>query len=262
MIGPGASDEAIVSSFMTAAAAVPPVVAMLCLADVDEVAHTGDWGGYLSAIRTADSLAVALWQWLQTTPPFVGTTALIITADHGRHDHDWTEHGCACHGCRHLPLVALGPDFKTGIEDTTLAQVWDLAPTLGWLLGVSTPYAQGRLMLEMLEGEDVPPKDPVVRNKIDGRRIVLTWSPVTTDIQANPEQVACYRVYRATTPFFAADPQVSLVGIVPFAFFVDEDPGVVGNVDLHAFYRVEPVDVWGNASAPSATVGEFDFGTR
>ncbi|MCU0613195.1 MAG: hypothetical protein MUE60_15585 [Candidatus Eisenbacteria bacterium] len=262
VLGPVSSDRIVVEAFMGYAEAVQPIIAMLCLGDVDEVAHTGDWEAYLSAIERCDSLAVALWQWIERTPPFSGATALIVTADHGRHDDDWTDHGCPCHGCRHLPLIALGPDFRIGAEVTdTLADMWDVSTTMGWVLGLAMPFAEGRFLLEMLRGEGVPPEAPVVSIREEDGAVMLWWSPVTVDVEGNPETISCYRVYRGTDVAFVPDSASLIAPAVPIPIFIDRDTTVVGNPACNASYRVDVLDIWLNPSAPSNLVGEVDFST-
>jgi hypothetical protein len=259
VLGPVNTDTVVVGTFTGYAVVAEPTIAMLCLADVDQIAHTRDWEGYLSAIETADSLAVALWEWIEATPPLAGTTAFIITADHGRHDHDWTQHGCVCHGCRHLPLVALGPDFRAGVEADSQADIWDISTTMGLVLGIDMPLAQGRYLLEMLEGETVPPEAPVVSINVQGGFVVLRWNPVTTDIDGNPEIVSCYRVYRGDEVSFQSDSTSMIARSVPLPIFTDPDSTVVGDPEMHAFYRVDALDLWSNPSTPSNLVGKIDF---
>lgn len=259
VIGPMQTDSGVISAFKTYAAVYPPTIAMLCLSDVDETAHTGEWQAYVEAIRTADSLAVALWQWLQQTPPFAGVTALVVAADHGRHDTDWTGHGCPCHGCRHLPLVAVGPDFKVGQElAEPPANIWDLAPTLGLILGLQTPLAQGRVLVETLQGETIPPSPPVASISLVDGLAMLAWPPVTTDILGDPEIVASYRVYRGSDAWFLPRPENMISPPLTSHQFVDPDTSVT-TTESPVFYRVDAVDIWSNQSSPSAPIGVWGF---
>lgn len=141
-----------------------PRILVINLADPDRRAHDGDWEGYLEAIRENDGRIASLWGFLQRDPTYQGKTALIVTADHGRHpdtvDGGFREHGDECPGCRHILLAALGPDFQEGVELHQYRTQIDLVPTLGEILGFPTPYARGQVMWELLRPELVPTTAP------------------------------------------------------------------------------------------------------
>ncbi|MBK6914153.1 MAG: T9SS type A sorting domain-containing protein [Ignavibacteriales bacterium] len=130
-----------------------PSLCYILFGQVDHQGHRGDTTKYLGAIRQADSLVFELWNKIQSDPVYANKTTMIVTSDHGRHDEQhggWYSHGDYCHGCRHIIFLAIGPDIKTNtIIDVPRDQI-DIAPTVGKLLGFSTPLAQGTVLTEML----------------------------------------------------------------------------------------------------------------
>jgi Metalloenzyme superfamily len=130
-----------------------PSLCYVLFAQVDAQGHTADTVKYLTAIRRVDSLIFLLWKKIQTDPVYSGKTTMIVTTDHGRHDDShggWQAHGDYCHGCRHIPFMAIGPDVKAGEEITLVRDQIDIAPTVANLLGFDMPFAQGSIMSEML----------------------------------------------------------------------------------------------------------------
>jgi hypothetical protein len=91
----------------------------------DHMAHSGHWDRHVKAIRNQDELLTKLWETIQADPHYRDRTALFLTNDHGYHlDGTWegfAEHGDACEGCRHIMLLALGPDFKKGYTGDGIA---------------------------------------------------------------------------------------------------------------------------------------------
>ena len=126
-----------------------PHFLLMYLADVDHEGHSGDWGNYLSAIQTADSLVGALWDVLQADTAYAGKTTLLVTNDHGRHDFNFQGHGDDCAGCRQIQLLAIGPDIQSGLVSDIPRTIPDIAPTIGELLGFTTEDATGTAMLEL-----------------------------------------------------------------------------------------------------------------
>jgi hypothetical protein len=159
VIGPTWDDGISLQRLLTHLATYQTTLSMISFAGPDVMAHQEDWNGYVGAIARADSLTAFLWNWLQSHSVYARHTALFVTADHGRHTTDWINHGDACAGCRHLPFLALGPDFLSGVEASAPpADQRDIAVTAAGLLGIAMPYAQGRFMSELLRDQsDVPP---------------------------------------------------------------------------------------------------------
>jgi hypothetical protein len=126
-----------------------PSFFLLYLASVDHWGHSGDWDAYVSAIAEADSIVGMLWDYLQAHPSYAGTTTLMVTNDHGRHDYDFSGHGCGCDGCRTVQLLAVGPDIEAGLVSTVPRGITDVTPTIGELLGFRTEDATGTAMAEI-----------------------------------------------------------------------------------------------------------------
>jgi hypothetical protein len=125
-----------------------PRLTIVNLPATDAAGHAGVWNSYVSALRNADSLVYQIWNLVQNDPVMAGKTTLFVTNDHGRHldgvNGGFSSHGDGCLGCRHILLLAIGPDTPAGLADTTTRQQIDIAPTVGNLLGFSTPYATGQ----------------------------------------------------------------------------------------------------------------------
>ena len=64
----------------------------------------------------------------------------------------------------HISLMASGPDFKSGLNDTLPTSNVDIAPTVARILQFSMPAVQGRVLDEALQGGP-PLTDYEVLNK-------------------------------------------------------------------------------------------------
>jgi len=86
------------------------------------------------------------------------------------------DHGDGCEGCRHLWLLAIGPDIKSNTAIDTTREQPDIAPTIGHLIGFSTPLAKGKVMSEMLVGNEgsTQPTSPSESPWIPSRIIVAS----------------------------------------------------------------------------------------
>ncbi len=122
-----------------------PRLMIVNFAEVDAAGHSGNWSNYLAAITNADNLVYQLWQTIQDSIYGYSpqNTTMFITNDHGRHTTDFTSHGDGCEGCTHIMLLALGRNVTPGVENSDLHYQIDIAPTVGDLLGFSTPQAVG-----------------------------------------------------------------------------------------------------------------------
>ncbi len=150
VIAPTWNDAISVQRFFTFASTHHPRLSLLAFGEPDGRAHAGDWAGYLHSIERADSLTAAVWNWIQSTPGYANRTELFLTADHGRHTTDWMNHGDGCAGCRHLPLLALGPDIRAGIEAWGPAGTQsDIVATAALALGIVPYEATGRVLEEL-----------------------------------------------------------------------------------------------------------------
>jgi len=151
----GDYNAAVFDSAVTVLKRDHPVISYIYFPDTDHAGHSGDWEYYIAEIRQADSLTSALWDTVQADPLMSGKTAFIVTNDHGRHDDEhggFQGHGDDCFGCRHVMLLALGPDFKHNQHvDTPRASITDIAATAGELLGYNPVYSDGRILYEIFE---------------------------------------------------------------------------------------------------------------
>jgi hypothetical protein len=123
-----------------------PRLMIVNLPDTDLRGHANDWTGYLNAITNADNLIYQLWQKIQADVFYQNNTTLFVTNDHGRHDNahgGFINHGDDCDGCEHIMLLAIGRNVSQGIVNSDLHYQIDLGPTIGDLLGFSTPQAVG-----------------------------------------------------------------------------------------------------------------------
>lgn len=126
-----------------------PSFFLVYLASVDHEGHSGDWDAYVDSISVADSIVGQLWAYLQAHPFYAGTTTMIVTNDHGRHDYDFSGHGDSCDGCRTIQLLAVGPDIESGLVSTIPRTIPDIVPTIGELLGFPTEHSTGTAMTEI-----------------------------------------------------------------------------------------------------------------
>lgn len=128
------------------------------LADVDHAGHLGNWAGYTKAVFTADSIVGLLWDKLQSDPFYKGSTTLIVTNDHGRHDDQhggFQNHGCSCDGCRHIEFLTVGPSIKQNYISPQSRILPDMAVTASFLLGINPTKATGSVMQEIFSSNGI-----------------------------------------------------------------------------------------------------------
>ncbi len=130
-------------------------LAVLNLHEVDRAGHNGDTPDYTDALRSIDAPIAELWAWIQEQPEYMDDTYLLLLSDHGRHnesgtDPPWRHHGCSCSGCRHVPMLLLGPGVRAGEDLDDPVLLTDVAPTLGALLGVPMPWSDGLVRDDLL----------------------------------------------------------------------------------------------------------------
>jgi LysM repeat protein len=143
-------DDGVVLEAALGALAQHPRLALIALPAVDEWGHSGDFARYAQAIAAADGAVAQIWQALQADPFYAGQTTLFVTNDHGRRLDDFTQHGGDSPSEQHVTLLTLGPRTPAGQEVTTPRTLRDIAPTVGLLLNVPTPLADGRVMWEVI----------------------------------------------------------------------------------------------------------------
>ena len=138
-----------------------PSLVLVNLGETDSAGHSEDWARYVNAIRNADNLVYQLWLRLQSDASYRDRTVLVVTNDHGRHldgiKDGFRSHGDDCEGCRHVMLLALGPNIKQNYVVDAYREQIDICPTIGFLLGFATPFSTGDIMSEMLATQTPEP---------------------------------------------------------------------------------------------------------
>lgn len=150
-----------------------PHLLLIHMGDVDWSGHRGPWDFHISKIAKVDTLVYRIWNTLIQRPgsPYEDRTTMMVTTDHGRHSNThgglifkegkytyhpgYREHGCFCHGCQRLFLLALGPDTPEGVIcDRRVHQV-DICPTVAEVFDLPAPYSDATVLWEML-GQELP----------------------------------------------------------------------------------------------------------
>ena len=175
-----------------------PKLVLVNFRDVDETAHSGVWGSYTTAIYMADTLVSRVWNDLiQGDPVYRDRTTMLLVSDHGRHlpeFGDFQNHGGICHGCRHIPFLAIGPDTPAGREVNDRHYLIDIAPTVGELLGFPAPFARGRTLVGIFKDELSP--DPRLHVYAQNPKVALYNQTVFVVWSENDEtETGTQRVY-------------------------------------------------------------------
>jgi hypothetical protein len=128
-----------------------PRLVVVNFPEVDSSGHSGQWETYIHALRQVDSLVFILWNTIQSDSIYHNATTMFVTNDHGRHDDKhggFENHGDTCEGCRHIMLLALGPQFNPNtIVPDSCTQI-DIAPTVGEILHFNLPKTEGKTLLK------------------------------------------------------------------------------------------------------------------
>lgn len=133
----------------------PPHLMLINLLAADAYAHSKQWDMYLKSIQKCDEYTSRIWNFIQNNEKLKNKTTLIITNDHGRHldgrKDGYISHGDGCEGCRHISLLAIGPDFKKNVESKACAEQLDISKTISEILHFSMPTSKGRVLTELFE---------------------------------------------------------------------------------------------------------------
>jgi hypothetical protein len=133
---------------------VAPSLLWITLHDID-VAHSGAFSLYLDGIQRTDRLCVEIWNQIQSNPEYTNKTTMIVLPDFGRDsDTDAGANGFQHHrtgdaASRTTWMMVLGPNVRQGVFVQRPIESIDLVPTVGKLLGFSTPLAQGSVLPEV-----------------------------------------------------------------------------------------------------------------
>jgi len=114
----------------------------------DKEAHSGNWDGYIAALKNADSLIYLLYNKIQNDSFYKNKTTFLITNDHGRHTNDFTNHGCDCDGCEHIMLLAIGNNFEANNVNDDLHYQIDICKTVGDVMKFRTTFAEGNSLVK------------------------------------------------------------------------------------------------------------------
>lgn len=132
-----------------------PHLMLVNLLSVDSYAHSKNWQMYLQSIRKCDQFVYNLWESIQNNPKMKDKTTLFITNDHGRHlegnKDGFVNHGDKCEGCKHISLLALGPDFKKGENIKTERELIDISKTIAFILRFEMPSSKGKVLHELFD---------------------------------------------------------------------------------------------------------------
>ncbi|MBC6606453.1 sulfatase-like hydrolase/transferase [Hymenobacter sp. BT188] len=127
-----------------------PNLVLINFMEPDGFAHAANWENYLRGIARDDKYVGELYDFLQKNKAYRNSTTLLITNDHGRHldgiDGGFVDHGDDCEGCRHISLLALGPDFKRGRTLTETYTLTDVPSTVAHLLEFPLEQSQGKVI--------------------------------------------------------------------------------------------------------------------
>jgi bisphosphoglycerate-independent phosphoglycerate mutase (AlkP superfamily) len=132
-----------------------PDLLLVNFREPDWSGHQANWTNYLAGIRSTDRYCKQIWEFLQDDPYYAGTTTFIVTNDHGRHStghlDGFVSHGDQCWGCRHVELVAVGPDFRSNAILPYAYEQVDIPNTIGELLGFAVPTSKGKVMQKLFK---------------------------------------------------------------------------------------------------------------
>lgn len=132
-----------------------PNLTLINFLEVDANAHQNDWENYLRTLKNCDEYAYKLWEYIEADPVMGGKTTLLITNDHGRHlngvKDGFKSHGDKCEGCRHISLLAMGPDFKKDVVITAPGELIDISATIAEILGFCMPTSKGKVLTDLFE---------------------------------------------------------------------------------------------------------------
>lgn len=148
-------DSLTLNSTLSILNAYHPKMVLINFREPDFSGHTGDWNNYIAGITMTDTYIEQIWNFLQSDPAYKDKTTLFITNDHGRHlngvQNGFVSHGDDCNGCRHVSLLAIGPDFHKGLDVITPREQLDISATIAHLMGFKMETGEGQVMTELFK---------------------------------------------------------------------------------------------------------------
>jgi len=155
-VGDGYRDDSItLRKTLTSLDEEHPRLILIGFGEPDYSAHNKNWQEYIDAIKNTDSYVYQVWNFIEKDKYYKGTTAIFITNDHGRHldnvKDGYVSHGDTCEGCRHISLLAFGPDFKKGEVIKINRELIDIPATIAMVLKFHMPTGHGNIMSELFK---------------------------------------------------------------------------------------------------------------
>lgn len=155
-LGSGYSEDSItIKRAITILQTHRPNLVVINLKQPDAYGHAGVWSDYIQGVKDSDKYLWQFWNYLQSDTAYKNKTDIFITNDHGRHldnvNDGFISHGDNCTGCKHINLLAIGPDIK---EKQTITQAYsqiDIAATIAHILKIQMPYSKGKVIKEILK---------------------------------------------------------------------------------------------------------------
>ncbi|MCC7373235.1 MAG: alkaline phosphatase family protein [Verrucomicrobiales bacterium] len=140
----------LLDTFVAAAArealtTIKPRALYVSFGETDDWAHEARYERHLWAAHEFDRFLARLWASLEADPTYRGSTALLITVDHGRGPAPvaWKDHGRQIADSAYIWFAALGPDIAPLGERRNVPMVrqGQIAATVAALIGENFPAA-------------------------------------------------------------------------------------------------------------------------
>jgi hypothetical protein len=137
-----------------------PDVMSIDFGEID-CAHYGSWSRYVEAIERTDELTYKLWQAANEMKDYRNKTLFLILPDHGReldqpgrfgfihHSNFYTDED-ADEGCRHIWMLAAGPQIKAGQQIDKPVPITTVAATGLEYLGINASSNAEKSVLNLI----------------------------------------------------------------------------------------------------------------
>jgi hypothetical protein len=130
-----------------------PNLTLITFQEPDAGGHSGVWDNYIKGLKTTSNYTKQLVDFFNTNPYYKDSTLILITNDHGRHNIptlDFSSHGDGCEGCRHISLLAIGPDVEKNKIYTNKCSQIDITATIADVLKIPNAIKDARPLLEVV----------------------------------------------------------------------------------------------------------------